>query len=175
MKTTLKSCIIYSIVSAAVLLGGISARAASQTWVAAPIDNSWTNVANWSGAAYPGALNTTTTGDGATFNTAIPGSGVGGAGDPITNGFQQGIASVLFDTANCGAYVFGHSLNDYALQLVQNGGNQNANITIGPAVVNPIIFNEALDFRAVSSQTYFLGITNNATAATAAIFIPMDH
>jgi fibronectin-binding autotransporter adhesin len=172
MKTTLKSCLMFLVVSAALMLGRISVQAASQVWTNAPVDNSWTNVANWAGGAFPGASNTTTTADSATFNTAIPVSGIGGAGDPITNGFDQGIASLFFNTASCGAYVFGHSLNDSALQLVQNGGNQNANITIGSAVVNPIIFNESLDFRGASSQTYFLGITNNATAATAALYVP---
>lgn len=172
MKTTLKSYFASSIASVALLLGGLSVHAASQVWTNAPVDNSWTNTANWAGGAFPGAINTTTTGDSATFNTAIPGSGIGGAGNPITNLFQQGIASLFFNTASCGAYVFGHSINDNPLQLVQNGANQNANITIGSAVVNPIIFNEALNFRALSSQTYFLGITNNATAATATLYIP---
>src|ERR1039458_7355388 len=73
---------------AAGLLGAVSAQAASQTWVSAPVDNTWINILNWSGGAVPGAANSTTTTDTATFNSAIPGSGIGGAGNPIINDVQ---------------------------------------------------------------------------------------
>ncbi|HEX3628568.1 MAG TPA: autotransporter-associated beta strand repeat-containing protein [Verrucomicrobiae bacterium] len=167
MKNQFKPNCVYSVVAAVLVSGGLSAHAASQTWSATPVDNSWTNVANWSGLAVPGGSNTTTTTDTATFNSAIPGSGIGGASDPITNGFDSGISSILFDTANCGAYVFGHSFSDYPLQVLHNG-----NITINPAVVNPIVFNEALQFRGPSSQNYVYRITNNAASPLATIYIP---
>ena len=167
MKNQFKANSIYSAVAAVFVLGGLSAHAASQTWVAAPVDNSWTNVANWSGAAFPGASNTTTTTDTATFNSAIPVSGIGGASDPITNGFDSGIGSIVFDTASCGAYVFGHNLNDNPLQVLQNG-----TITLNSTVVNPIVFNEALQFRGPSSQNYVWHITNNAASSLATIYIP---
>ena len=166
MKNQFKANSICSAVAAVLVLGGLSAQAASETWSATPVDNSWTNVANWSGGAFPGASNTTTTADIATFNSSIPVSGIGGAGDPITNGFDSGIGSILFDTANCGAFVFGHSFSDFPLQVMQNG-----NITINPTVVNPIVFNEALQFRGPSSQDYVWRITNNAASPLATLYI----
>ncbi len=167
MKNQFKANSICSAIAAVLVLAGLSVQAASETWVAAPVDNSWTNVANWSGGAYPGASNSTTTADIATFNTAIPGNGIGGVNDPITNGFDSGIGSLLFDTASCGAYVFGHNENDNPLQVLQNG-----TITINPTVVNPIVFNEALEFRGPSSQNYVWHITNNAASSLATVYIP---
>src|SRR5213592_806082 len=93
-----------------VLAGTLGAQAASQTWTNAPVDNAWTNTNNWVGLAVPGAVNSTGNGDTATYNAPIPLSGIGGAGLPITNDVQRGIRNVLFDTATCGAYVFGTSL-----------------------------------------------------------------
>jgi autotransporter-associated beta strand protein len=150
----------------AALTTATSSFAASQTWTNAPVDNSWTNGANWVGKAVPGASNTTTSTDVATFNTPIPGSGIGGAGNPITNGFLSGIRSILFDTVNCGAYVFGHNLADNYLEVVQTG-----NLTINSTVVNPVVFNEAISFRGPNSQNYSYFITNNGVSPTATLFI----
>src|SRR5579859_4464161 len=98
-------------------------QAASQTWTNAPVDNTWTNIGNWVNRAVPGvyenAGNAVQNADVATFNTAIPVSGIGNAANPIwidvnTNTFplvtlvtNRQIGGMFFDTANCGAYVVG--------------------------------------------------------------------
>ncbi|HTR43227.1 MAG TPA: autotransporter-associated beta strand repeat-containing protein [Pseudomonadales bacterium] len=118
MKTSPKSLSVFSIVSAALLLGGISVHAASQVWTNAPVDNTWSNNNNWVSLAVPGSVNATAnTGnnvnnDAATYNSPIPASGYGGATKPIlttdsTNATRSlEIGSIFFDTANCGAYFF---------------------------------------------------------------------
>jgi autotransporter-associated beta strand protein len=169
LPSTLDRLWLYLLLAAG-LLGVVSAQAASQTWTNAPVDNTWINVLNWNAQAVPGAVNSTTTSDTATFNSAIPGSGIGGAGNPITNDFQRGVRNMLFDTANCGAYVFGESLNENWLE-VNNAGPSNGNITINPTVANPIVFNKAISFRGPSSQNYSYFITNNAASANATLYI----
>src|SRR5215468_3116272 len=107
------------------------AFSASQTWSNAPTDNNWITTNNWIGQAAPGAVNSTGNGDTATFNAPIPIGGIGGVSQPLTNDVQRGIRNVLFDTANCGAYVFGSNLVDNSLEIIHLG-----NITLNPAVTN---------------------------------------
>src|ERR1039457_76535 len=114
----------------------LKVHAASQTWTNAPADNQWTNVLNWNSKAAPGALNSANTTDVATFTNALPISGIGGAGNPITNDLTRGVNGLVFNGPDCGAYVFGNSLLDNWLEIMQGG-----NITINAAVTNPITFN----------------------------------
>jgi autotransporter-associated beta strand protein len=144
----------------------LQALAASQTWSNAPTDNYWATTNNWIGQAAPGALNSPGNADTATFNAPIPLSGIGGAGQPITNDLQRGIRNLLFDTANCGAYVFGTSLLDNSLEITHLG-----NLTINPAVTNPIAFGQGVRFRVPNSTDGRYDITNNAASAAAALFI----
>src|ERR1017187_8988152 len=149
------------------------AQAASQTWTNAPADNQWTNVLNWNSKAVPGALNSSTTADVATFTNALPISGIGGAGNPITNDATRGVRSFLFDTANCGAYVFGNSLNDNYTDLNSPntaGFSSGGNITMSATVINPVIFNQAIQIRAASSSNIRYDLTNNAASANATLF-----
>jgi autotransporter-associated beta strand protein len=139
---------------------------ASQTWSNAPTDNNWTNINNWNGLAAPGAVNSTGNGDTATFNAPIPQTGIGGVSQPITNDVQRGIRNVLFDTANCGAYVFGSNLVDNSLEIIHLG-----NITVNPAVANPITFNQGVRFRVPNSTNGRYDFTNNASSPNAAIYI----
>src|SRR5712672_2341380 len=139
---------------------------ASQTWSNAPTDNNWTNINNWNGLAAPGAVNSTGNGDTATFNAPIPLSGIGGVSQPLTNDVQRGIRNVLFDTANCGAYVFGSNLVDNTLEIIHLG-----NITVNPAVANPIAFNQGVRFRVPNSTNGRYDFTNNAASPNASIYI----
>src|SRR3974390_2432671 len=98
----------------AALTAVTSAFAANQTWTNTPVSGAWQNTNNWVARGVPGATNlagNTVQNDIATFNTPIPGSGFGGAASPIltddctfTNRSRQ-LGSIIFDTANCGAYV----------------------------------------------------------------------
>ena len=90
--------------------------AASQAWTNAPVSQSWTNALNWVGQAAPGAFNltgNTVSADIATFNSPIPGSGIGGVTAPIlvddatiSGDRSRQVSGIVFDTTNCGAYVF---------------------------------------------------------------------
>ena len=153
------------------LTAALKVQAASQAWTNAPVDNIWTNVNNWVGKAVPGALNSSATADVVTFTNALPLSGIGGAGNAITNDStgpftNRSVRGFVFDTANCGAYVFGNSLNDNYLVLVNAG-----NIQIGPTVVNPITFNQAVRVQLPSSTNGRYDITNNATSPNATFFL----
>jgi len=144
-------------------------QAASQTWTNAPVDNTFTNINNWVGLGVPGVVNPAASGlsaNVATFTNAIPISGIGGASDPITNDVARNIAGYLFDTATCGAYVFGNNINDNYIDLTQ--GN---NIQVGPAEPNPIIFNQSVRVRLPSSTNGRYDITNNATSPSATVFL----
>jgi autotransporter-associated beta strand protein len=140
--------------------------AASQTWSNAPTDNYWATTNNWIAQAAPGALNSSGNADTATFNAPIPLSGIGGAGLPLTNDLQRGVRTVLFDMANCGAYVFGTGLLDNSLEITHLG-----NITLNPAVTNPITFNQGVRFRVPNSTDGRYDITNNAASPAAALYI----
>src|ERR1035437_130229 len=155
------------------LTATLKVQAASQTWTNAPVDNTWANTNNWVGKAVPGALNSSTTADIATFTNALPFSGIGGAGNPITNDATRSIRSFLFDTANCGAYVFGNSLNDNYTDLNSPntaGFSSGGNITMSATVINPVIFNQAIRIRAASSSNIRYDLTNNAASANATLF-----
>lgn len=148
--------------------------AASQTWTNAPADNTWTNILNWNSRAVPGALNSSTIADIATFTNALPISGFGGISRPITNDATRGVRGFVFDTANCGAYVFGGSLGDNYIDvnspLFSTGYDQGGSIVMNAPVLNPISFNQGVRVRFPSSTNVRYDITNNATSANATLF-----
>jgi hypothetical protein len=165
------------------LFAALNVQAASQTWTNAPVDNTWTNINNWVARAFPGAVNSTTTADIATFNapltvltTNIIDNGdstfttnialIGGAGSPITNDFQRGVRGMVFDTTNCGAYVFGASTSDNQLEIINAG-----NIVVNAGVTNPITINSGLRAKLPSSTNGRYDFTNNAASPNASLFI----
>ena len=82
--------------------------APSSNWTGGGVNALWSNTANWSGAAVPGAN--------ATFNAA---AGAGGA--LIDLGGSVAIGSVIFDTADADAYTIGIAGVD-TLTLANGGG-----------------------------------------------------
>lgn len=157
------------------LTATLKVQAVSQTWTNAPTDNTWTNILNWNLKAVPGALNSSTIADVAIFTNALPFSGIGGASNPITNDFTRGVRGFLFDTANCGAYVFGHNLSDNYIDvnspLFSTGFDAGGNITMNSVVASPIIFNQAIRIRFPSSTNVRYDITNNAASTSATLFL----
>jgi fibronectin-binding autotransporter adhesin len=147
------------------LLAAVSAPAASQTWTNAPADNTWTNILNWVRQAVPGALNSVTVTDVVTFVEPLPISGIGSISNPITNDATRGVRGLVFDTANCGAYVFGNSVFDNPLEV-----NHTGNIQMGAAVANPIIFKQSIRVRLPNSTNGRYDITNNASNPNATFF-----
>jgi len=142
-------------------------HAASQAWTNAPVDSNWANTNNWVARSIPGGINTINT-DVASFTNALPVSGIGGVSNPITNDFDREIGGILFDSANCGAYVFGSSLDNNYLNIAQGTSD---GIMMSAAVINPITFNQALRIRLPSSTNGRYNFTNNAVPATATMFI----
>jgi len=151
------------------VLGAASGWAASQTWTNAPADNYFNNTNNWVGQAVPGASNSTANADVALFTNAIPLSGIGGAGNAITNEYQRSLGGFIFDTATCGAYVFGNSINDNYLQI-RGTSTITTNVVVGSAVTNPITFNEPIRFVVPSSTNLRIDITNNAASTNATLY-----
>ncbi len=172
---------------AASLLGVLNAGAASQTWTNAPADSAWNNTNNWVGRAVPGGLNMTgnsVNNDTATFNTPIPPSGIGSALNPIltdnatatNNARSRQIGSIIFDTADCGPYVFS------SLSPVQNTDpnlpftgilyvSHNGSITMNPAVTNSQTFMVPLYVRLPSSTAGIYNLVNNSTNNAATLYI----
>lgn len=170
---------------AASLFGAVSARAANGTWTSAPADATWINVLNWVGAV-PGQVNNIanngTDSSIATFNTPIF-SGIGGAGNPIiiddatvANGKGRMLNSIIFDTINCGAYVF-YSPSPQALNtattpetgtlcLVHNGS-----VTMNAAVTNSETFLIPVGIRLPSSTAGIFNLVNNASISSATLYI----
>ena len=139
-------------------------HAASQAWTNAPVNNAWNTAGNWVGNAVPGAINTSASvTDVATFTNAIF-NGIGSASNPITNDVNREIASIIFDGANCGAYVFGNSQADNYLNISQGGF-----ISMSAAVVNPIMFNQGVVVRLPSSTNGRYNFTNNAVPPSAVL------
>ena len=156
-----------ALVGALVLAGNSSSVfAVSQTWSNAPISSAWQTAANWVGNGVPGAVNSTTSADIATFNSPISIAGYGGASQPILNDLQRGIRSVRFETADCGAYVFGTSLADNSLEIIHLG-----DISMSAAVTNPIVFNQGFRYRLPNSTNGRYDFTNNAANPNATMFI----
>jgi len=92
---------------------------------------------------------------------------IGGVSQPLTNDVQRGIRNVLFDTANCGAYVFGSNLVDNSLEIIHLG-----NITVNPAVANPIAIQPRRPFSECRNSTNGrYDFTNNAASPNASIYI----
>jgi len=177
--------IFTALVSAAIFAGGFSAKAASQTWTNAPVDNTWTNVNNWVGLTNPGAINmtgNTTINDNATFNSPIPVSGIGGAAHPIVTpdatiaaDRSLQVNSIIFDTTNCGAYVFTNNgtiayPNQGILYVTSTASNQ---ICMTASVTNTETFLEPVDIRLPSSMTLPYYFINNATNTSAVLFFAM--
>ncbi|MEX0776966.1 MAG: autotransporter-associated beta strand repeat-containing protein [Phycisphaeraceae bacterium] len=137
---------------------GSAAHAASAIWKTAGFtDGDWATATNWVGEAAPGVTGTGGTNtDVATFN--------GASNTTVTVDTQRSIGSILFDTADAGAF----TLQTGTLYVV-NGGN----ITIADTVVNaqtitsPIIFTNA-----TSSKTY--AFTNNSVESGVSLNIDGD-
>ena len=151
------------------LLGAVGAQAANQTWTNAPVNNFWANTNNWNAQAFPGGSNIVNSTDVAFFTNAIPLSGIGGAGNPITNDFQRSLKGLVFDTASCGAYVFGNSLNDNFLQICGTAV-VTTNISITSDVTNPIVFKQAIRLVVPNSTNLRIDFTNNAVNPNASFF-----
>ncbi|HEU5396208.1 MAG TPA: autotransporter-associated beta strand repeat-containing protein, partial [Verrucomicrobiae bacterium] len=172
-------------VMAVMLFGSISVQAASQTWTNAPVDATWTNVNNWVAKAVPGALNQTgnsVNNDVATFNSPIFGT-IGGAADPIVpddatilNDRSRTVGSIIFDTINCGAYVFNStSLPNLPTALNPETGIlnvcHNGSITINAAVTNSQVFLLPVEIRLPSSTAGVYHFVNNATDPSVTLFL----
>ncbi len=161
-----KPLFLFALAAIAALVAPGQLNAASQVWSNAPANNAWSVAGNWAGNAVPGAINTSASStDIATFTNAIF-NGIGSASNPITNDLNREIASIVFDGAGCGAYVFGGSQADNYLNISQGGF-----ISMSAAVVNPITFNQALDVRLPSSTNGRYNFTNNAVPLSAVMVI----
>jgi len=162
-----------------------AAFAASQTWTNAPVSGAWNNTNNWVARAIPGALNSTGNGnnnDTATFNSPLVG-GIGGAGNPIVPddatvaaARARSIGTVLFDTANVGAYVF-QSPSPAVLAATGipetgylNVGHNNA-IRMNDAVTNSQLFIVPLKVLLPSSTAGIFNLVNNSTNPSATLTI----
>ncbi|HEU5396543.1 MAG TPA: autotransporter-associated beta strand repeat-containing protein, partial [Verrucomicrobiae bacterium] len=180
LKNLIPSVIVPVLVSVA--LSAVTARAASQTWTNAPVSQIWTNAGNWVGQAYPGAQSQTgnsINNDLATFNTPIPLSGIGGASAPImipgspvitTTNRCLTVGGILFDTVNCGAYVF---QTNQPTQYPSNGilyVSHNNSITISPTVTNSQTFLIPVFIRLPSSTAGIYNFINNASSPAVTLF-----
>ncbi|HEY3760451.1 MAG TPA: autotransporter-associated beta strand repeat-containing protein [Verrucomicrobiae bacterium] len=184
-----RAFVFIAFVFAAIFAGGISAQAANQTWTNAPVDNTWTNVNNWVGLAMPGAINMTgnTTGiDQATFNSPIPGSGIGGAAHPIVSADATvaadrslEIGGITFDTTNCGAYFF---TNNGTIAYPNQGilyvtyttsANSSNQICLTATETNSETFLEPVDIRLPSSTAGLYNFVNNSPSSSAVLFFQM--
>ncbi|HEY8967394.1 MAG TPA: hypothetical protein VIM58_13170, partial [Candidatus Methylacidiphilales bacterium] len=151
----MKRLSLSSIVTAAMLSLLATApalHAASGTWNGAT-DANWATSTNWS--AVPGATTGTTNADIATFNTD-PGTGFGGASNPIVIDANRNVKSLLFDTS-AGSYVIGAAAGN---ALVLTGGGS---ITLA-ATATGTNLTETINAPLVLSGSY--AITNNAPTAS---------
>lgn len=193
--TKINNVIVFTaFVFVALFAGGISAKAANQTWTNTPVDNTWTNVNNWVGLAMPGAINmtgNTVNVDLATFNTPIPASGYGGVAHPIVTPDTTVVAdrslqlgAIVFDTTNCGAYVFTNNgtiawPNQGILYLSLNVSNTTTHviytnaILMTPTVTNSETFLEPVDIRLPSSTAGVYSFINNSALSSAVMFLSM--
>ncbi|XHR30501.1 MAG: autotransporter-associated beta strand repeat-containing protein [Chthoniobacteraceae bacterium] len=134
-----------------------SALATSGTWSGGGGDDNWSTSGNWVGSV-PGANST----DVATFNTALPASGKGGAAEPILTSsiVSGGIHSILFDTSAVGAYVFGTTGS--IMNIRGNAGS----ITMNSAVNNTQTFDAAIKL-VNGNSNISTTLTNNAESSSA--------
>ena len=155
------------------LLGAASVQAANQTWTNAPVDAAWTNVLNWVGQGVPGALAPVPGGlstDTVTFDSALPGSGIGGSANPVRNDDQRDVKFVLFDTANCGAYVVGLSqTNNLWLTASVVTAFTGGNVTVNTPVASPQVINAPIHIRMPNSANCRYDLINNAASASATL------
>lgn len=153
--------------------------AASQTWTNAPADNTWTNILNWNGQAVPGADNmfgNSTVADIASFTNPIPASLIGSATRPVmiddativttTNRSRQ-IGGMIFDTANCGAYVFSGTTPAVYPGTGILYVTYNDNIVMNAPVPNSQTFLLPVLIRLPSSTAGLFSIINNSTNPSA--------
>ena len=149
--------------------------AASQTWTGGGGDGLWTTGTNWLGGAAPGGINPAPAGvsqDVATFNGPV------GAVSPIIFDNLRNVASIVFDTANAGAYIIQHpswdpnnpnsSLSGDGLILTTSTAT-NGNITLNSTVVNAQVFNTPILFLPANSQNSVYSFVNNATDSNATL------
>ena len=167
------------------LFAAASVQAASDTWTNAPVDNTWVNTNNWVGHVVPGALNQTgnsVNNDVATFNSPIFGT-IGEAANPImpddatiNNDRSRSLGSIIFDTANCGAYVF-NSTSPAVLPTATNPETgilnlcHNGSVTMNATVTNSETFLVPIFIRLPSSTAGIYHFVNNSTTPTATLFI----
>jgi autotransporter-associated beta strand protein len=180
MKTQIKThtAIQFTALVVCLLCAGLrTARAASQTWSNAPANALFNNANNWVGTNVPGALNQTgnsVNNDVVTINSPLAG-GIGGASNPILtddgtiNGDRaRTVGSILFDTANCGAYVIS---NASPAVLATTGSpetgilnvSHNGSIQITGTVTNSQVFMVPVFIRLPSSTAGVFTFLNNAT------------
>jgi len=163
MKKTLRLAL--TALASLPLFAGQSASAATRTWLGTT-DATWTTTTNWSSNAAPGSVNpagSALSSDVAVFNSALANGGTrGGVTDPITYEDKRDIGSILFDTANVGAYVFNSGTNQLWLS---HGGS----ITMNAAVTNSETFSGPVQVRLPSSTNGTYSFVNNATNANATL------
>src|SRR6185436_2993925 len=167
--------VISTLVATVSAMTATSAMAASQTWTGAGGDGLWITGTNWSGGAAPGGNNPAPGGvsqDVATFNIPVA------ANSPIIIDNLRNVASLLFDTADAGAYIIQHPLwdpNDPSRGLTGDGlilttsTATNGNITLNPTVVNPQVFNTPILFLPANSQNSVYSFVNNAADSNATL------
>src|SRR5687767_13877976 len=167
-----KASVLAALTLACPLVFPTAARAASQTWTGGAGDGLWLTGGNWSGGTPPGAV-TTLNNDVATFNGPV------GAVSPIVIDNQRNVGSILFDTANAGAYTFQHPDWDptnpglgYAgtglwLTATAAPNPPGGSITMTADVVNAQVFNTPLVFRLANSTNGNYNFVNNAVSPNA--------
>jgi fibronectin-binding autotransporter adhesin len=129
----------------ALLTGGVAAHATSDAWTGAT-DNTWATAANWLGnpAVVPG------TGDIATFNA--------GSGNTTINlGGGVTISNLLFESG-AAAYTIGSGGVGSQILTLDNAGG----IALNAGVVNPQLFNAALNLTTVANGT--ASVINNGSS-----------
>ncbi len=147
-----------------------SAQAASQTWRAIPTDATWAGTGNWgaSGVVTPPG-NTTltyTTGDIATFNTAVSG-GFGSSATPIVIDASRTITGITFDTATVGAFTIGTNAgNKLTLSAAANGSNS---IQMTATAATSQVIAAPIGFVAPSSTNGQYTFQNNSTTTAATL------
>lgn len=176
---------ICSTAAVALAATATSLLAANGTWTNAPVDNTWTNIYNWVGQVPPGQVNNTVNNgidnSVATFNSPIY-SGLGGAANPIQiddatvlNGKGRMLGSIIFDSANCGAYSF-YSPSPAVLESASNPEtgvlnlSHNGSVTMNASVTNSQTFLLPVEIRLPSSTWGVYNFINNSTNLAAILY-----
>ncbi len=159
--------------------------AASDTWSNAPVSGSWPVTNNWVTGAVPGVINLSgnnVNNDVATFNSPIY-NGIGGAGTPIipddatiVGDRSRQLGSIIFDTANCGAYVFyspSAPVPD-SVSTIETGilnVSHNGSITMNAPVTNSETFLVPVFIRLPSQTWGIFNFVNNSTNPNAVLYV----